>query len=161
MNITVIKDIFDRKLILEITFHVTIVLIYNFLSGYLVHHITEESLGDQNKIPINFITFLLAVIVFPLIETLIFQLLPYSILILMNVSDRKIIIISGILFGLNHFFSPSYIFVSSIVGAYFAYLLIRFNKKYDLKVAFYLVTFVHCLMNLIVFSLKAYKEFFL
>ncbi len=150
----------DKKLYLDILFHVAIIMIYNVLSGYLVNHYTSETLADQNKVPINIISFILGGFLFPLIETAVFQLLPFSILSIMNVDDRRIIFISGLLFGLSHFFSPAYMIVTFFAGSYFSWLFIRYQKKIDIKSAFYIVFIVHSLMNTIVFGLKAYKHFF-
>lgn len=89
----------------------------------------------------------LAVILAPLIETLIFQKWVYQLLSLVGwLKQNKILIIfiSAVIFGLIHFYSLSYVIYNFFAGALlmFAYI-VRIEKK-----PYWIVTVLHGLMNL-------------
>jgi membrane protease YdiL (CAAX protease family) len=97
-----------------------------------------------------FTVFIIAVIIAPILETLIFQ---KGIIIL----SRKIeyiknrvwlqIVISALIFGLNHTYSVAYIFVGFLLGLIFAYsYIVSEDKKSN---ALRNVIIIHSLSNMI------------
>jgi len=93
------------------------------------------------------ITVLLQVLILgPLVETLIFQKGAY-LLLYQSEWLRKhkscIILIGGVIFGLVHFFSLTYIIVTMISGFFFMYAyVIRYNKG-----AYWMVVLLHAFVN--------------
>lgn len=118
---------------------------YNFLEKYDIlfsptPNETIMTLGLGKQI-------FLAVILAPLIETLIFQKWVYQLLSLVGWLKRNkilIIFISAVLFGMIHFYSLSYVIYNFFAGVLlmFAYI-VRIDRK-----PYWTVTVLHGLMNL-------------
>lgn len=95
------------------------------------------------------VLFFLVIIVAPVFETWFAQSLPYSLLNKVKyLKDRSylILLISGIFFGLNHFYSLFYMFYGFLMGLVFMHgYMVRI--KTDNK-TFYLIAICHSLVNL-------------
>ncbi|MGU9538443.1 CPBP family glutamic-type intramembrane protease [Clostridium tepidum] len=99
------------------------------------------------------IEFLVAVIIAPLLETFIFQYgiikISKKINFLKN-NNLIIILISSLLFGLQHFYSLSYIVNTTFLGIFLAYAFVVYERK---KVSpYWVVCTIHGLKNFISFS---------
>jgi hypothetical protein len=95
-----------------------------------------------------------ALIVAPVVETLIFQLLIFKIFERAELGEKKylwIILISSFLFGLSHFYSFDYIIVTIFKGFVFAYTF-YFYRTNSTK-AFWTTTLIHCMHNLTILLL--------
>jgi hypothetical protein len=99
-----------------------------------------------------YILFFTVVILSPIIETYIYQSLPYRYLNrIVFLKERKylILIISALFFGLSHFYSLFYVIYGFFMGLGFMYsymVRIRTDNR-----TFYLIAMCHSLVNLGVF----------
>ena len=101
--------------------------------------LVEESLVFQ---------FVVAVLLAPLIETLIFQTAP--ILILRKYSSARpglIVLVSSLWFAVLHDYDIAYIFYAFLVGLTLAYSYVMYLEK--TASAFWVVTAIHALRNLL------------
>lgn len=139
-KMSVVKLIF-----LTVVIEIIVALVFSFLlfpdhtAGPKFENRTEE--------------FFTAVFFAPLIETLIFQyaLISY---ILSKWSNAFLLscIVTAILFGLSHIYSPEYILKTFLSGLLFGTLyLVAFKKKTN---AFIVVAVAHSIYNFIVFCLR-------
>ena len=96
---------------------------------------------------------ILGVIIVPLLETLIFQKLPYFLFTKIRYFRSHIclvIIISALLFGLSHTYSLNYVIYAICIGVIFMYAyVVRVNKR-----PFWTVFLIHALFNMIVIILE-------
>ncbi|OJX87682.1 MAG: hypothetical protein BGP01_03690 [Paludibacter sp. 47-17] len=91
-------------------------------------------------------------IIAPLLETLIYQQFIYYILSKLSFLKNQtllICIVSGIVFGLAHTYSLIYMIQTSLIGFVFMYAFLIHIK--NLNKSFWLVTFIHFMVNLSVF----------
>lgn len=100
--------------------------------------------------------FITSVLIAPLIETLIFQHIPYFFLkkIISNFHLNSLII--GILFGLVHYFNEQNlleVFSISLIGIIYAYIYIISYKR-DNTYPFLITALIHGMYNFFVFLLK-------
>jgi hypothetical protein len=133
----------------------SILLIVAFCLNFAVGFIKEKDIiwfDFPRKEQGIFSLFFLSVILAPILETLLNQVLPYY---LMNkikyLKERSflILLISALFFGLTHFYSLLYIIYAFILGFVFMYgYMIRI--KTDDK-TYYLITICHSLLNLGIF----------
>lgn len=140
--------------ILLISFlHILISLLFSILKLFFGVNIgIPLSNVEYNEI-IGF--FFKIVILAPLLETFFFQYLPMEYLLRSkNEKEMKFIVISGLLFGILHYFNRfelSDAVFSSLTGILFSYLyLFAKYKKYS---AYFFVCSVHAFYNLYVFIL--------
>ena len=87
-----------------------------------------------------------AIVIASLLETVIFQVGGYHLLKKIKCLQKRkcyIVLIGGILFGLFHFFSLSYIIVTTITGTFFMYAYII--KRH--KGGYWLVVLLHAFVN--------------
>lgn len=112
--------------------------------------VSDADKGPEYATPISFL--LIAVIMAPLIETLIFQIGLYLFFKEgFRCKTLGICIASGIIFGLLHYYSLTYIIVTSFAGFSLQLWFIIYEKKYEWKRAFLLIAALHSLHNLIGF----------
>ncbi|MBM7615047.1 CPBP family intramembrane glutamic endopeptidase [Alkaliphilus hydrothermalis] len=99
--------------------------------------------------------FIVVVIVAPLLETFLFQLMPIKILQwIPALKSRKyiVILVSAALFASTHSYSMLYIFYTFIIGILLAYSFCVYeNKKSS---AFMVVVLIHALRNAVSFLLS-------
>lgn len=94
--------------------------------------------------------FFVVCIVAPLAETLVFQWLPARIMgKFKQVSNLQIILISSIIFGLYHAYSPYYIVFATGLGVIFIYGFIILDGSKNS--AYWCVALLHSLRNLIAY----------
>jgi len=105
--------------------------------------------GDPNasllKGPL-YITVLEAMIIGPIIETLIFQKFLYFIATLFGWfrhNKCRIVILGTFIFGLAHFFTLLYIITTAITGAFFMYLYVIKQHRH----AYWSVVMLHSMIN--------------
>lgn len=125
----------------------------------IILNIPDTNSAPQFENPISF--FLAAVVVAPLIETLIFQC--GICMILENAFDCKTIgicICSAIIFGLFHQYSTEYVIVATLIGFLLQLWYIIYFKKYGWKYAFLLIALAHSLNNSIGFFEFLFKYFY-
>ena len=107
--------------------------------------------GAEEHIETVVYEFFTAVIIAPLVETLIFQFLVIEFLYLTKIGKRKIVVISAIIFSLTHYYSIGYIFYAFSMGVIFSYsYVIRKNATQ----AFLTVYAIHLLRNAMAYSLR-------
>lgn len=98
--------------------------------------------------------FILLLLITPLVETLIFQYAIIKISRKINILKNNnliIILISAVIFGLEHSYSLSYIIYATIMGIFLAYSFVIYEKK---EVSpFWVVCAIHSLRNFTSFSL--------
>lgn len=120
--------------------------------------INDISLSDKPGIREGNIYFqaIAMVILAPILETIVFQFLPYITLIYFDfLKERKwlVITISALIFGFTHYYSPLYILHTTCLGALFMYVYIMRQQKQD---SLAVVCLVHILKNLTAFTLNLY-----
>ncbi|GAA0695334.1 CPBP family glutamic-type intramembrane protease [Clostridium cadaveris] len=100
------------------------------------------------------IEFLAVSIIAPLLETFLFQYGAIKILRKINILKNNnliIILISALIFGLQHCYSLSYIIHTTILGIFLSYAFVVYETK---KVSpFWVVCIIHSLRNFISFSI--------
>lgn len=143
-------EILSKINIIKLSFYTVIIeLLVSIAVSFLLD--SDQSVGPKFETKLE--EFVLVVILAPLLETLIFQ---YS--IISNIIGRRpntslfACIVSAVLFGLSHFYSPEYIFKTFISGLLFGTLFLVGCKKN--KNAFVVVAITHSIYNLTVFCLK-------
>ena len=131
-------------------------LITLFINVILVDFI--KSIDNEAVLSVDFLKnfsfkkqILIVVFIGPLFETFIFQFLPIRILSLFNIKFISIfsVIISAILFSLNHSYSIAYQMVTLVIGLSFASIYVMGFRK--AKIGFISTLSVHILNNAIVF----------
>lgn len=98
-----------------------------------------------------------AVIMAPLLETLIFQKWFYRLLSKIKYFRNNvcwIIIISGILFGLSHCYSAHYMIITTAIGFLLMYAYILRIDKHP----YWTVAAIHALSNFIIFCLDSFLD---
>lgn len=148
-----LKNLSTFKFIITITLSM---LLCSSILGLLINilniKIAETNLAIS-KAPL-IITFLATVIIAPLLETFIFQYGIIKILRKINIlknNNLTIILISSLIFGLQHFYSLSYIIHTTILGIFLAYAFVVYERKKTSP--FWVVCAIHSLKNFISFSL--------
>jgi hypothetical protein len=87
-------------------------------------------------------------IIAPLLETYLFQQLPYTFLKKWNASNTIIILISSVLFGLSHFYSLSYIIFAFFAGIVLIKSFINWEGTLNSK--FMITVAIHGVANLFI-----------
>lgn len=154
LNVTVnryFSSLTNRKFVV-ISFGISIVFflvssgLYSLCRGDTINDLLEE--GKP-------ITFLLLVIVAPLLETIIFQFLILEFFRMLRVNPYLAISISGLAFGLVHYFN-SYCFfeftAAILTGLLWAYLYVTAKERKGVS-AFLLIVSIHAFENLLAFIL--------
>ena len=129
-------------------------IIYAGLTGYIVEYFDPSAFNtalDREHIAIQLLT---SVVLGPIFETLLFQVLIIEALRSFKVSDIYSILISSLLFALSHSYNISYMIVTFIPGIIFALYYIGLRRRRDWFVSAFFVFAVHSLYNLFVFFTK-------
>ena len=139
-----------RKIPFLSAFFVLAAVVVCFTFLYLIYF---EFLGERFDIVFvenpydgieNFVFMVL--VLAPLLETLIFQVGVFHLLRLIKWLRKRecyIVFISGVLFGLDHFFSLSHIIVTTLLGFFFMYVyLVRRRKG-----GYWMVVLLHAFYN--------------
>lgn len=110
---------------------------------------------DTNLMKSSLVTQFIGAIIFaPLLETFLFQQCLIKILRKINIlkdSKFKIVIISALIFGLQHSYDLGYVINSTVAGMFLSYAYITYEKK---KISpFCVVCIIHSLRNFISFIL--------
>lgn len=104
-----------------------------------------------------YLGFVTLVIFAPLIETVLFQWLPYIAMSAFTFFSRHkwmIIVFPALLFGLTHYYSLAYILSTSALGAFFMYAYMLRSEKGD---SFLAVLAIHVTINLMVFITELWE----
>lgn len=123
---------------------------FNFFYGFIEEKDIILYAFPKNEEKI--VLFLLSVIVAPVFETWFAQSLPYSLLNKRSYFKERsylILLISSLIFALNHFYSLFYIIYAFLMGLVLMYgymIRIKTDKK-----TYYLIAICHSLVNLGVF----------
>jgi hypothetical protein len=131
-------------------------------SGILVRHITGESLGKQNSnvIGTDFNSFVLVVLLGPIIETFLCQwLIINQTYVSYNGIYKKqlAIVLSSFLFGLTHLYSFYYFLFATVAGVLLATSFCYFRERTNWFSASIYVFIIHFTSNLLVFIMKAFN----
>jgi|LakMenE18May11ns_1017448.scaffolds.fasta_scaffold9717405_3 hypothetical protein len=146
---------FPKKPLIK-TFFITsfIVILLNIIISFIFDKITTifdlEFKSDSLTFESKKEEFILVVIIAPILETLLFQYIPYFYLKKYNAIYT--ILISSILFGLSHAYSIIYIIYGLTVGMLFISAFFYSIKKY--LHPFWLVVFCHFIYNLFAFCMN-------
>lgn len=141
---------------------VLFILINVFLIIVIPHLISLLPLAENNSVPdeikalqdskISF--FILSILIIPIVETLLYQTLiirttSYLLSKMKYESFSIPIIISGLIFGISHFYNITYLINGIIVGIIFAfsYSILIIRKRNPV----FLVALIHSLVNLVPF----------
>ncbi|MDR3220008.1 MAG: CPBP family intramembrane metalloprotease [Dysgonamonadaceae bacterium] len=117
------------------------------LPWYIAHFGDFEG---PEKVDSLFLTIMISVIIVPVIETLLCQLLPiYLLSYLKNIPYWVLIFISSLCFGLQHLYCVLYILYGFIGGWILATAFLIFKKQKDYFFAVVLTATIHGVFNLI------------
>ncbi|MCB2361671.1 type II CAAX prenyl endopeptidase Rce1 family protein [Clostridium estertheticum] len=148
-----LKNLSTLKFIITIAFCTFLVsLAFGCLVSILNAPISDTDVAISNSSLIE--AFIVAVIIAPLIETLIFQYAIIKYLRKLNILKNRnliIILISAILFGLAHTYNLQYVIHTFFIGILLAYSFVVYEKKESSP--FWTVCAIHSLRNLTIFSL--------
>jgi uncharacterized protein len=129
-------------------------LLNDLIIRLIVSDLTSPSeINDLKKEGLGFFAFIV-LIIGPFIETIIFQtftiFIVQNILKIFNIKYSVIpIVISGLLFGISHWYNLPYIILMSIRGVIYAWFFIIIQKRPEN--ATLIIFIVHSLNNLVVF----------
>ena len=131
-------------------------MLYTLLCSFLGHSLgfdIPEELDGANKSVLRIVLFY--VVLYPFIETLIFQFTIIEILRRLNASHVVIILISSLIFGAFHAYHIFYVLSAIGMGALFAfyYIILRDNGA---KHAFLYVWLLHGALNGSAFILDSF-----
>lgn len=98
--------------------------------------------------------FFTAVIIAPLVETIIFQFLIIEFLYMTNMGKRKIVVLSAILFASIHYYSVGYVFFAFTMGLILSYSYVIQGSTAQ---AFLIVYVIHLLRNALTFILRLFE----
>ena len=106
----------------------------------------------------TFFEFTFAVIYAPLLETLLFTLLPYLVFSKFSKNMVWFIAITSVLFGLIHTYSVAYVIITFFIGIFLnTFFWIVIHKK-NMASAFFLTCLMHALYNFFVFLMNIFAE---
>lgn len=139
-----------RQLWLSLIVLLLIIRIIPFLITLFLFKLKGETILTDYLFTSTFIDFFTAGLLVPIIETLIFQVLFFWLLYI-KLKARLIytVIVSSIVFGILHCYSPAYILSAFIAGVAFMVWFVAYTQKYSMKKAFYLIVGVHSINNII------------
>lgn len=100
-----------------------------------------------------------ALVLAPLIETAVFQLIPIELIQLIPFTGRYkafvLIFISALLFAPVHMYSPAYVVLTFVMGFFMAAMYWVFRNHHGIISAFWAVALFHCCYNLSTFLLTS------
>jgi len=107
----------------------------------------------EGKSPLSI--FLLTVILAPVVETLIFQygIIELSLKVRSRYTKKMALIVSALVFGMEHGYNAIYIVFATIMGAALAFYYLIF-KKYTTEFAVVAIMVLHALLNFISFLIN-------
>ncbi len=109
----------------------------------------EDIINNPYKGDFSVSMFIIAVVIAPLMETLIFQYGIIKIFTYLNPKTKYIaVFISAVLFALSHWFSWVYILFAFMFGIFLGFLYLTSEKR-GFK-PYWIIAAVHCLYNLFV-----------
>ena len=152
-----IKGTSRLKFIL-ITLVLTYILPLLFLLPFFTFGIDDMHIKERNNINSMgvFLMFLFAVVIAPIYETIIYQVIPYHILKKSHFLFRNkwlIIVIPSLLFGIIHWYSLYYIIYAFATGLA---LMAAYTARIETdKKTIILIIAVHMIKNIIAFSIDA------
>lgn len=103
--------------------------------------------GIHNQFDNWIVAVIALVIITPIIETLIFQVLAVKLLSYLSKNIHFCAITSGLVFGLVHFYHPLYILMMFGVGTIWGYAYCRAKEERSWGYAFWVVCVSHILLN--------------
>ena len=99
-----------------------------------------------------------ALVLAPLFETAVFQLIPIELIQLIPFTGRYkafiLISISALLFALVHMYSLAYVVLTFVMGFFMAAMYWVFRRRHGIINAFWAVVFFHFCYNLFTFVLR-------
>lgn len=100
-----------------------------FLFGWLVDYLDIQTGFDSKSFDVSLeVKFALIVLVFPFLETVVFQHLPARLFAYFNGNTYLLVLSSSFLFGLYHFYSLIYIVFGFLLGAIFITFYLKAKK---------------------------------
>ncbi|WP_194831040.1 type II CAAX prenyl endopeptidase Rce1 family protein [Prolixibacter sp. SD074] len=156
--IFVVRYMKRLNVLIFILIGVSALLLISFLI-LLFQNITGISIGNGSENPLlnesKFFVLIIGILIIPFFETLIFQALPFYVINKLIRHKRKLwmfLIVSPILFSLNHLFNPAYILATYFGGL--ALALIYYIGYYRKENAILLVAVIHLINNLVAFIFR-------
>jgi hypothetical protein len=140
----------DKKIYLVFAACFLACLSIDCLIGYIDEHYYHGMVANPIEKESIKIRFFVGCVMAPLLETFLFQYLPFGIFKALKIKNIFILIVlPALLFGLSHWYSPMYVVATFITGLIFNFLYI-YCKKNQLK-AFWIVALLHFLCNFLAF----------
>ena len=129
-----------------------LLLLFKIITGYLFNYINIRFFNLENQVfeqlSENDVLFL-AVVVGPIIETLIFQLLLYRFLNQIGIKNKLIIIIlMSFVFSQAHWYHWLYVVASFMSGLFLNYFYVYILRKKNELIAVWLTIALHSSYNL-------------
>lgn len=128
----------------------------SFLWDYLSNSVFNDSPVDYGS-EVSFSFMVSILVIAPLLETLIFQLGIHSFFGLFKraLSNKSILsVLSGVLFGLTHYYSVTHIIKSSLIGIVFMFFFLETLSITNKKSAFWFIVVIHSLWNFIIWIIR-------
>jgi uncharacterized protein len=109
---------------------------------------------DQSGVTFErtFSCFFISGVVAPLLETFLFQQLPYDAFVKRKWPEKWLVVFSALIFGLAHAYSVAYVILATIQGVVFMYAYITWDGTRISK--YWMVTFIHAFHNIFFFLLQ-------
>lgn len=133
---------------------ITLSLLFAYILSLIYVDDDIVELLDYEKNKIKF--FINLVFIAPIIETLLFQVIPFYILTKLIKNRYLIVLIVGILFGLVHYFNEQNyleVLILSFIGIIYSYFFYIGSIRKQVS-PFFIVALIHSGYNLFVFFIK-------
>lgn len=129
-----------------------LLLLLKILNSYLFNYLNENYFLFENpifeEIPSNELFFMVVVFA-PIIETLIFQYLLFSLLIQMRIKNTLIIVLlMSVAFSIAHWYHLLYLVAAFVNGFFLNYFYVYVNKYRNELIAVLLTIALHASYNL-------------
>lgn len=134
-----------------------LLFLWTLISGYLISKYSKIKTNENIEFFSDELLFFMVVFAAPIIETLLFQFLPYYLLNekLKFYNKWILILTSGVLFGITHGNDIIIWMFSTVAGFMLMAWFIHFKKFSTYSNTFFLVCLIHSLSNLYVYIIKA------
>ncbi len=116
---------------------------FNYLNSRYFHYSSNNSgLSEFSEIE----KFIIVIVIAPILETLIFNLLPNFLLKKISIHNKPLLILlPSILFSIFHLYHPLYALMALVGGIIMNWYFLNVHKK--TKIAFWLVALLHAAYN--------------
>jgi len=142
------NQIFNKKILIYFSVFYILAIANGYLFNYLINNHSKVVINKEQFNGLNYLSqFFIIIFISPIVETIIFQLLPNIILNKIGIRQNLLLVLlPSILFGFVHFYNILYFFMGLIAGIFLnaLYIISKSNSRFPI----FVVTIFHLLYNL-------------